>query len=89
MSGMVLQVIHSLKELITWLEPMVSQLDGQGPVADTAEQLQAQCDWLKVNYHYYCGIITLLVYYSMLYYCILLYIIVYQTWGQVHLKVLK
>ena len=35
---------------MTWLQPIVSQLDEQGPVADTIEQLQVQCDWLKVSY---------------------------------------
>ncbi|XP_065889965.1 microtubule-actin cross-linking factor 1-like isoform X3 [Dysidea avara] len=39
--------LASLTELISWLQPLASQLDQQSPVGDTLEDVQTQCDWLK------------------------------------------
>lgn len=50
-----------------WLQPWVIQLDQQGPIADTVEQLQAQCDWLKVMY----SMIQYIIVYYVVNYCIL------------------
>jgi len=46
----IVQLLASLTELISWLQPLASQLDQQSPVGDTLEAVQVQCDWLKVRY---------------------------------------
>ena len=72
--------MQSLRELLSWLQPMVTQLDQQAPVGDTMEQVQLQCDWLRVSYSVcvilLLVIITVFVYY-VVYHCILVHQLVY------------